>query len=222
MLYASYLTFLFYFIPYLFSYYFVIDNKYKFINTSNTILFGSYCVYSAIHDLPYYNTNEDTIYKTSETALLLNEIYILRNLVDMFFIYKDDNNYEMYIHHLIVILFNIYYYNISKYQYYVVLFSFVELSSFFLSLTFTIKYYLNNKMLLITSGLLLILSYLLRFVVMFYSIVIFNYNFLYYRENQYYIDLFLFNFSILTMTTMSSVWFIKLIYGFKKELKKNQ
>ena len=222
MIYASFLTFLFYFIPYLFSYYFEIDNKYKFINTSNTILFGSYCVYSAIQSLPDFETRHDTVYKTSETALLLNEIYILRNLVDMFFIYKDDNNYEFYIHHLIVILFNMYYYNINKYHYYIVLFSLVELSSFFLSLTFTIKYYLNNKMLLITSGLLLILSYLLRFAVMFYSIGLFNYNFWYYRENQYYIDCFLFNFSLLAMTTMSYIWFIKLIYGFKKELKKIQ
>ena len=222
MLNAACLTFIFYFIPYIFSYYYEIDNKYKFINTTNTILFGSYCVYSAICELPHFKTDEETIYKTSETALLLNEIYILRNLVDMFFIYKDDNNYEMYIHHLIVILFNMYYYNINKYQYYVLLFSLIELSSFFVSLTFTIKYYLNNKMLLIASGLLLIISYLLRFAVMFYSIVLFNYNFWYYRENQYYIDFFLFNFSLLAMTYMSYMWFIKLIYGFKKELKKNQ
>ena len=135
MLYAFFLTFLFYFIPYLFSYYFEIDNKYKFINTSNTILFGGYCVYSAIHEIPYYNINEETIYKTSEIALLLNEVYILRNIIDLFFNYKDDNNYEMYIHHFIVVMLNLYYYNINKYHYYTLLFSLVELSSFFLSTT---------------------------------------------------------------------------------------
>ena len=218
---SFFITIFFYYICYVVSWFFEIENKHKFINTSNTILFGSYYVYLSLNTLPEFETIEDTVYKTTDTSINICELLIIRNLVDLYFIYNDDNNKELYIHHGVIITSaSLYYYN-NIVHYYICFVSLIELSSFFASLTFTIKYYTNYKYPLIVSGICLWFSHLFRMVVLVYTIIIFNYD-VYYNLNNFlynntlsYLNL---NIQIIPILYMSSIWFVKITNGLKKLL----
>ena len=221
MIHTFFITIFFYYICYLVSWFFEIENKHRFINISNTILFGSYYVYLSLNTLHEFETIEDTVYKTTDTSIAICELLIIRNLVDLYFIYNDDKNKEMYIHHLVVITSAILYYYYSIVHYYVCILSLIELSSFFASLTLTIKYYTNYKYPLIVSGICLWISHLFRMIVMIYTIIIFNYDVYYYLNNflyNYTFSYLNFNTQIIPIFYMSSIWFVKITNGLKKLL----
>ena len=152
MINTFFITIFFYYTCYAVSCFFEIEKKHKFINISNTILFGSYYVYLSLKTIHEFETTEDKLYKTTDTSINVCELLILRNMVDLYFIYNDDNNKEMYIHHSVVITSSLLYYFYNVMHYYVCVLTLIELSSFFASLTFTIKYYTNYKYPLIISG----------------------------------------------------------------------